>query len=90
MTKAELIDAIADHADITKKNAANALDGFVDAITRALSNGQDVTLVGFGSFAVKTREARTGRNPQTGEAIEIPASKTVGFKAGKTLKDAVN
>lgn len=90
MTKPELIEAIADHADITKKDAAKALDGFVDAITRAMSIGQDVTLQGFGTFAVKTREARTGRNPQTGAAIEIPASQYVAFKAGKALKEAVN
>lgn len=90
MTKPELIEAIADHADITKKDAAKALDGFVDAITFAMSIGQDVTLLGFGTFAVKTREARTGRNPQTGAAMEIPASKTVTFKAGKSLKEAVN
>lgn len=90
MTKPELIEAIADHANLTKKDAAKALDGFVDAITRAMSIGEDVTLQGFGTFAVKAREARTGRNPQTGAAIEIPASHAVTFKAGKALKEAVN
>ena len=90
MTKAELIDAIAGHAELTKREAGLALDATMDAITASLKHGQDVTLQGFGTFSVKQREARTGRNPQTGEAIEIPASKTVGFKAGKALKDAVN
>lgn len=90
MNKAELIDAIAAHADLTKRDAGVAVDGFCEAIADALSRGEDVTLVGFGSFSVKSREARTGRNPATGAAIEIPASKSVGFKAGKALKDAVN
>ena len=90
MTKAELIDAIALHADLTKREAGLALDATMDAITAALKNGEDVTLVGFGSFSVRDREARTGRNPATGAAIEIPASQTVCFKAGKALKDAVN
>lgn len=90
MNKAELIDAIADHADLTKADAGRALDAFCDAISGAMWRGEDVVLDGFGSFAVKAREARTGRNPATGATIEIPASKSVGFKAGKALKDAVN
>lgn len=90
MNKAELIDAIASHADLTKADASRALEGFYEAITTAMKKGEDVVLVGFGTFAVKAREARTGRNPATGETIEIAASKSVGFKAGKALKDAVN
>ena len=90
MNKAELIDAIAAQADLTKRDAGVAVDAFCEAIAYTLSRGEDVTLVGFGSFSVKSRDARTGRNPQTGKAIEIPASKSVGFKAGKALKDAVN
>lgn len=90
MTKAELIDAIALHADLTKREAGLALDATMDAITASLKHGEDVTLQGFGTFAVKQRESRTGRNPATGAAIQIPASKTVGFKAGWTLKVAVS
>ena len=90
MNKAELIEAIADHADLTKVDAGKALEGFCEAITAAMKKGEDVALVGFGSFALKAREARTGRNPATGAEIQIPASKTVGFKPGKQLKDAVN
>lgn len=90
MNKAELIDPIAGHADLTKSDAGRALEGFCEAITDAMRKGEDVVLVGFGSFSVKAREARTGRNPSTGEAIEIAASKSVGFKPGKALKDAVN
>ena len=90
MNKAELIDAVADGADISKADATRAVDAVVDQITSALKKGDQVTLVGFGTFAVKDRAARTGRNPRTGEAINIPASKVPGFKAGKALKDAVN
>ena len=90
MNKAELIDAVADSADISKAAASRAVDGFVSAVTGALQNGEQVALVGFGTFSVKDRAARTGRNPRTGEAIEIKASKNPGFKAGKALKDAVN
>ena len=90
MNKAELIDAVADSADISKAAASRAVDGFVVAITEALQKGEQVALVGFGTFSVKDRAARTGRNPRTGEAIEIKASKNPGFKAGKALKDAVN
>lgn len=90
MNKSELIDAIAASADLSKASAGRALDAMVDAITGALKDGDSVALVGFGTFAVKDRAARTGRNPQTGETIEIKAAKVPGFKAGKALKDAVN
>lgn len=90
MNKAELIDAVADGADISKADATRAIDAVVDQITKALQNGDQVTLVGFGTFSVKARAARTGRNPRTGETLDIPASKVPGFKAGKALKDAVN
>lgn len=90
MNKTDLIDAIAESADISKAAAARALDGFVDAVTNALKNGDQVSLVGFGSFTVRERAARTGRNPQTGATINIKASKNPAFKAGKALKEAVN
>ena len=90
MNKAELIEAVSDAADLSKSDATKAVDGVVDAITNSLKNGDQVTLVGFGSFLVRDRAARTGRNPRTGEAIEIAAAKVPGFKAGKALKDAVN
>ena len=90
MNKAELIDAVAEGADISKADATRAVDAVVDQITNALKGGDQVTLIGFGTFAVKDRAARTGRNPRTGEPIDIPASKVPGFKAGKALKDAVN
>lgn len=90
MNKAELIDYIAGHADLTKKDAERALSGFCSAVEDALRVGEPVNLVGFGSFTVKSREARTGRNPSTGAEIQIPASKTVSFRPGKVLKDLVN
>lgn len=90
MNKAELIEAIADAADLSKAEAGRALDGVVDAITAALKDGDTVSLVGFGSFQVKERAARQGRNPQTGATIDIAAAKIPSFKAGKALKDAVN
>lgn len=90
MNKAELIDAVAAGADISKAAAGRALDAMIDAVTDALKKGDQVNLVGFGTFAVKERAARTGRNPRTGEPIEIAAAKQPGFKAGKALKDAVN
>jgi DNA-binding protein HU-beta len=90
MNKTELIDAMADSADISKAAAGRALDGMIEAITGALKKDDQVTIVGFGSFSVRERAARTGRNPQTGQAIEIKASKNPAFKAGKALKDAVN
>lgn len=90
MNKAELIDAVAADADISKASAARAVDSMVAAITSALKSGESVTLVGFGTFSVRERPARSGRNPRTGETIEIDASSTPVFKAGKALKDAVN
>ncbi|MEJ2317206.1 MAG: HU family DNA-binding protein [Gammaproteobacteria bacterium] len=90
MNKSELIDAIADAADISKAAAGRALDGMTDAITDALKKGDTVSLVGFGTFSVRERAAREGRNPRTGETIKIKASKNPAFKAGKALKDAVN
>lgn len=90
MNKTELIEAIASAADIPKTTAGKALDAVMDSITNALKSGDSVVLVGFGTFAVKERAARIGRNPKTREEIEIPASKVPGFKAGKALKDAVN
>jgi DNA-binding protein HU-beta len=90
MNKAELIDAIADSSDLSKASAARALDSAIDSITKALKKGDTVTLVGFGTFSVRKRAARTGRNPRTGETIKIKASKVPGFKAGKALKDAIN
>ncbi|MEJ2453026.1 MAG: HU family DNA-binding protein [Candidatus Thiodiazotropha sp.] len=90
MNKAELIEAMADAADISKAAAGRALDGMVDAITDAMKKGDTLSLVGFGTFSVKERAAREGRNPQTGATIQIKASKIPSFKAGKALKDAVN
>lgn len=90
MNKSELVDAIASGADISKASAGRALDAMVDTITETLRKGDQVALVGFGTFSVKDRAARTGRNPQTGKTIEIPAARVPGFKAGKGLKDAVN
>jgi DNA-binding protein HU-beta len=90
MNKAELIEAMADAADISKAAAARALDGMVEAIIGAMKEGDQVSLVGFGTFMVKERAARQGRNPQTGETIQIKASNIPSFKAGKALKDAVN
>lgn len=90
MNKSELIDAIAAGSDISKAAAGRALDSMIGAITESLQKGESVSLVGFGTFGVKDRAARTGRNPQTGETIQIKAAKVPGFKAGKALKDAVN
>ena len=90
MNKADLIDAIASAADINKSDAGRALDAFIDTVTEALSRGDQVSLVGFGTFAVKHRAGRDGRNPRTGETIKIAPSSVPGFKAGKALKDAVN
>ena len=89
MNKIELIAAVAEKADLSKKDAEAAINATVEAITEALSQQEKVQLVGFGSFEVKARAARVGRNPKTKEAIQIPASKTPVFKAGKALKDAV-
>ncbi|BDC78555.1 TPA: HU family DNA-binding protein [Pseudomonas aeruginosa] len=90
MNKTELIDAIAEKADLSKADAGKALNATIEAIQGALKSGEAVTLVGFGTFDVKNRAARTGRNPQTGKEINIAAAKVPGFKAGKALKDAVN
>ena len=90
MNKSELISAIAEASGLTKADAGRALDGTTSSITSALQSGDTVSLIGFGTFSVKDRSARTGRNPQTGETIQIKASKNPSFKAGKSLKDAVN
>ncbi len=90
MNKSQLIDKIADGADISKAAAGRALDAVIDAVGEALKEGDQVALVGFGTFAVRERAARSGRNPQTGATIEIAAGKVPAFKAGKALKDAVN
>ena len=90
MNKSDLIDAIASAADINKSDAGRALDAVIDSITSALKRGDQVSLVGFGTFAVTHRAGREGRNPQPGAAIQIKPSNVPGFKAGKALKDAVN
>ncbi|MFO0387759.1 MAG: HU family DNA-binding protein [bacterium] len=90
MNKTDIIDHIATQADISKAAAGRALDSVVDAIQQSLKKGEDVTLVGFGTFSVGKRAARTGRNPRTGAAIEIEAARVPKFKPGKALKDAVN
>jgi DNA-binding protein HU-beta len=90
VNKSQLIDKIADGADISKAAAGRALDAFIDAVGEALKEGDQVALVGFGTFAVRERAARSGRNPQTGATIEIAAGKVPAFKAGKALKDSVN
>ncbi|WP_225590824.1 HU family DNA-binding protein [Pseudoxanthomonas sp. 3HH-4] len=90
MNKTELIDAVADEAEVSKAEAGRAVDAVISSITKALKKGDTVTLVGFGTFQVRKRAARTGRNPKTGDTIKIKASKNPAFKAGKALKDAVN
>jgi len=90
MNKSDLIDSIAASTGLTKADAGRALDAATDAIAKALKTGQSVSLVGFGTFTVKHRAARTGRNPRTGATIHIAASNNPSFKAGKALKDAVN
>ena len=90
MNKGELIDAVAAAANLSKADASRAVEAVLDSITGALKDGDQVSLIGFGTFGVKRREARTGRNPQTGAPIQIAASNVPGFKAGKGLKDAVN
>ena len=90
MSKQELVNFIAEKADLSKKDAEAALAGFVDGVKSSLKKGDSVTLVGFGTFSVSQRGARTGRNPQTGASINIPARKAPVFKAGKALKEAVN
>lgn len=89
MNKSDLIDAIADGAEISKAAAGRAVDCAIDTIIAALKKGDTVTIVGFGTFSVSKRGARTGRNPRTGEEIKIKASKTAKFKPGKALKDGI-
>jgi len=90
MNKADLIESIANTADLSKASAGRALDATIEGITKALQSGDTITLVGFGTFSVRHRKARMGRNPRTGEEIQIKASKVPGFKPGKALKDAIN
>ena len=90
MNKAELIDAIAAESGLSKADAGKALEAFTESVTSALKDGERISLVGFGSFSVDRRDARTGRNPQTGEAIEIAAKNVVKFKPGAVLARAVN
>lgn len=90
MNKAEMIDAVAEATDLSKADAEKATNAVLDSIIGTLAKGDQVTLIGFGTFSVRERAARSGRNPQTGETIQIKASKSPGFKAGKAFKDAVN
>ena len=90
MNKQELIAAVAAEANITKAEANKALDALTSSVTKALKKGDSVTLIGFGTFKVSQRAARTGRNPQTGKELKIAARKAPGFSAGKALKDALN
>jgi DNA-binding protein HU-beta len=90
VTKADLVNAIAEKAGLSKVDAEKALKAFTEAVTKTLKKGDKVALVGFGTFSVGKRAARTGKNPQTGKAIKIPAAKVPKFKAGKALKDTVN
>ncbi len=89
MNKTELIAAVAEKTELSKKNAEAAVSAVLDSITESLKSGDKVSLLGFGTFEVRNRAARTGKNPQTGAAIKIPAAKVPAFKAGKALKDAV-
>ena len=89
MNKSELVSSVADGADISKASAARAVDAVIAGIQESLGKGEQVTIIGFGTFSIRERAARQGRNPQTGKAMQIAASKSVGFKAGKQLKDAV-
>ncbi len=90
MKKVELVEAVAKNAGLTKTDAGKAIDATFGAITKALKKGDKITLIGFGTFGVSRREARTGRNPQTGAAVKIPARNAVTFKAGTQLKNEVN
>lgn len=90
MTKTDLVELIADKAEISKTAADNAVRTFLDGVSKALKKGDKVTITGFGTFSVSARKARTGRNPQTGQAIKIRASKVVRFKAGAVLKNTVS
>ncbi|WP_182103799.1 HU family DNA-binding protein [Niallia taxi] len=89
MNKTELINAVAESSELSKKDSTRVVDSVMETITKVLKNGGKVEILGFGAFSVSERAARKGRNPQTGEEIEIAASKTPSFKAGKKLKDAV-
>lgn len=90
MNKSQLIDKIAENADLSKASAGRALDALIEVLSDSLKEGNPVQLVGFGTFSVRERSERMGRNPKTGAEIKIPAAKVPGFKAGKTLKEAVN
>ncbi|MGM9882521.1 MAG: HU family DNA-binding protein [Bacilli bacterium] len=90
MTKAELVEFIAEKADLTKADAGRALEAVMEGVTKGLKESGKVTLVGFGTFSAKKRAARTGRNPQTGETVKIPARVVPGFKAGNKLKESLN
>lgn len=90
MNKKELIDAVASHAELSKADAGRAVDAFTNAVTGELSNGGDVRLIGFGTFSVSKRNARTGRNPRTGKEIKIAAKNVAKFKPGASLADSVN
>ena len=90
MNKTDLINAIADKAELTKADAGRAFDAFVEVVQKSLKKGEDVSVVGFGTFTVRKRAARTGRNPRTGAAIKIKAAKVPKFRPGKALKDALN
>ncbi len=90
MNKTELVAAIAEKAELSKKDSEKALKAFIDTVTEELKKGDKIQLVGFGTFEVSERAARKGKNPQTGKVIDIPASKAPKFKAGKALKDTVN
>jgi DNA-binding protein HU-beta len=90
MNKGDIINAIADNAELSKADAGRALDALIEVVKKSLKKGDSVSLVGFGTFAVRKRAARTGRNPRTGATIKIKASKIPAFKAGKALKDAIN
>lgn len=87
VNKSELVDKVAEKADLSKASAGRAVDAIVESVAEALQDGDSVTLIGFGTFSVRERAGRAGRNPRTGEVLEIQASKTVGFKPGKTLKE---
>ena len=90
MNKSELIDAVASSASLSKADAARAVDALVEVVSKALKGGEQVTVVGFGTFLVRSRDARSGRNPRTGATIKIKAAKVPKFRAGKGLKDAIN
>ncbi len=90
MNKSDLVNAVADEADLSKAEAGRAVDAFTAVVTKALKKGDPISLVGFGTFSVRKRAARTGRNPRTNEEIKIKASNVPAFKAGKGLKDALN